>query len=612
MTDKIIRGDGVTELAGVKSCQYTERVNAEENLRPGCAAAASINVEVYGSQANAVNAGEELTYYQVDSNGVETLIGKFYAEPSVPTKSTYKFTAYDAAAKLDADFSERLWSISADFPMTIADIVSEACDVAGVTLGSATWPLSTQTVNEFYSDGVTCRQIVSWAAEIACCYVRCDTAGELVFDWYTEKSGYKIAPTSGTSGGVTNIPYKQDGMEYERYNVDPIQFVAVRPIDTEGVAYIYPSGFVDVGASDPGSTGNVVLSDISAVDDGNGNVEVTSFINITDDGEGNLVIANGETGGNTLVVYDNLLLCDADTATMTAVAQNIYNRMALIGSYRPARVNLFPFDNPLRAGDIVAVTDIQGAAFQTAVMEMSVSRSAATVTSTGSKEQKDVPVNSQSRMARLGENIVRIKNLVVESLQAVTARIDQLFATNITCTGSFEVDNGVYFLTQTADGFEMGSVDQETEPPTPSTQISANSTDGIEMQTYLNRGITLSTVGSRGNIVLRTGNIGITQVTGGLKTDYLQDSNGNFGVFYQRKTVNYTANSNGLVNLSLNSDYGIICVRRTDATAICTPYYATGSDGWWARLTDISGNIIASTAVTLEVLYFDSTGVIPS
>lgn len=611
MTDKLIRGDGVTELVGVKSCVFTERVNAEENLRPGCVAAASISVEVYGSQATAPTAGEEITYYQVDSNGVGTLIGKFYAEPSVPTKSTYKFTAYDAAAKLDTDFSERLWSISADFPMTIADIVSEACDVAGVTLGSATWPLSTQTVNEFFSDGVTCRQIVSWAAEIACCYVRCDTAGELVFDWYAEKSGYKIAPTSGTSGGVTNIPYKQDGMDYENYAVDPIQFVAVRPIDTEGVAYIYPSTYVDVGASDPGETGNVMLTDISAVDDGNGNVEITSFINVSDDGEGNLVIANGESGGNTLVVFDNLLLCDADTAVMTAVAQNIYTRMALVGSYRPARVNLFPFDNPFRAGDIVAVTDIQGVSFSTIAMEMSVSRAVATVTSTGRKEQKDTPVNTQSRMARLGENIVRIKNLVVGSLQAVTARIDQLFATNITCTGSFEVDNGVYYLTQTSDGFEMGSVDQETEPPSPSTKISANSTDGVTMQTFLNRGIALSTVGSSGSIVLRTGNVGSTQVIGGLMTDYLRDSNGNFGVFYRRKTVTYTTNSNGLANLSLNSDYGIICVRRTDTGSICTPYYSRSSDNWWVRITDLTGNIIASTAVTLEVLYFDSTGVIP-
>ena len=612
MTDKIIRGDGVTELVGVKSCQYTERVNAEENLRPGCVAAASISVEVYGSQATAPTAGEEITYYQVDSNGVETLIGKFYAEPSVPTKSTYKFTAYDAAAKLDTDFSERLYSISADFPMTVKDIVEEACDIAGVTLGSTTWPLSTQTVNEFYSDGVTCRQIVSWAAEIACCYVRCDTAGELVFDWYTEKSGYKIAPTSGTSGGVVNIPYKQDGLEYERYNVDPIQFVAVRPIDTEGVAYIYPSGFVDVGASDPGETGNVTLTDISAVDDGNGNVSVTSFINITDDGDGNLVIANGESGGNTLVIYDNLLLCDATTATMTAVAQNIYTRMALVGSYRPARVNLFPFDNPLRVGDIVSVTDIQGVSFQTVVMEMSVSRAVATVTSTGRKEQQDVPVNTQSRMARLGENIVRIKNLVVESLQAVTARIDQLFATNITCTGSFEVDNGVYYLNQTSDGFEMGSVDQETEPPSPSTKISANSTDGVTIQTFFNQGITITTVGSVGSIRLRTGNIGRTIVEGGLMTDYLVDSNLNFGVFYRRKTVNYTTNSNGLANLSLNSDYGILCVRRTDAGSICTPYYSLSSDNWWVLVTDLTGNIIASTAVTLEVLYFDSIGVIPS
>lgn len=610
MTDKIIRGDGLTELAGIKDCVYTERVNAEENLRPGCAAAAGISVEVYGSQASAVNAGEELTYYQVDSNGNETLIGKFYAEPSVPTKSTYRFTAYDAAAKLDTDFSERLWSISADFPMTVKDIVEEACDVAGVTLGSTIWPLSDLTVKEFFSDGVTCRQIVSWAAEIACCYVRCDTSGDLVFDWYTAKSGYEIRPGSGTSGGTTYVPYKQNGLNYENYNISAIQYVAVRPIDTEGVAYIYPSTFVDVTATDPDNNGNIQLADISAADDGTGNISVSSFINISDDGNGNLTIANsGSSGGNTLVIYDNLLLVDADTATMTAVAQNIFTRMTAIGTYRPATVNLFPFDCPFRAGDIVAVTDIQGVAFNTVVMEMRVSRAVTTVSSTGSKEQKDVPVNSQSRMARLGENIVRIKNLVVESLQAVEARIQNLFAENITATGSFEVDNGVYYLTQTTDGFELGSVDNDTEPPTASTKISANSTDGVTLQTFLNRGITITTVGSRGNINLRTGNFGVTNIEGGLAVDSIRIGN-DYVKPILTKTVIYTSNGNGLANLSLGSTYGVLYVRRTDATAICTPYYAVVSDGWWVRLTDINGNIIASTAVTLEVGYYDKTVVI--
>ena len=126
MTTKIIRGAGVTELAGVKSCTFTEKVHAKTNLRPGCVSAAQIDVEVFGPQNLAVAVGEELTYYQVDSEGNETLIGVFYARPSVPSKTTYKFTAYDAAAKLDVDFSERLYSIAADFPMTVYDLVSEA------------------------------------------------------------------------------------------------------------------------------------------------------------------------------------------------------------------------------------------------------------------------------------------------------------------------------------------------------------------------------------------------------------------------------------------------------------------------------------------------------
>ena len=53
MTSKIIRADGVTELADIKSCVYAEKVNASVDLRPGCVASASIQVEAYGAQTDA-------------------------------------------------------------------------------------------------------------------------------------------------------------------------------------------------------------------------------------------------------------------------------------------------------------------------------------------------------------------------------------------------------------------------------------------------------------------------------------------------------------------------------------------------------------------------------
>lgn len=619
MTTKIIRGDGVTELAGVKSCTFTEKVNAEINLRPGCVSAAQIDVEVFGPQSGAVAVGEELTYYQVDSEGNETLIGVFYARPSVPSKTTYKFTAYDAAAKLDVDFSERLYSIAADFPMTVYDLVSEACSVAGVTLGSASWPLSTLTVNEFYSPAVTCREILSWATEIACCFVKCNTAGELVFDWYESDSAHKIYPSSGASGGVTFVPYRENGLDYENYDVAAIQFVAVRPIDTEGVAYVYPSSYQDITATDPLSDGNVTLADLVAVDDGDGNITISTNINITDDGSGNLTIRNsGEgTGGNTLVIADNLLLCDATQATMTSVAQNVYDRMIALGTYRPASVELFNFDNPFRAGDIVAVEDIQGVAFNTLVMEMTTSNSGAEISSTGEREQSDAPQTTAGRLARLGENVVRIKNLVVDSLTAITARIDNLFAENILCTNKFEVNNGVYYLTQDTDGFTMGSLLEGDDPLEPSTSIVANATDGIALDTVSND-ISLTAMQgtilletATGNITLKTNNVGQVVVQSTLRATRMYNQ-GKVVLAHWTKTVTGTTNGYGNISLDLTDDYGIIYVRRTDDNGICQQWWATGSTSWWAHVSGTNGTALANTSITLEVAYYPTFYIIPN
>ena len=245
MTSKIVHAD-LTALDNIRSVIYREQVNAGGGLKPGCVASAYIEVECYGAQSDAPSAGEALTYYQVDGNGTEMFIGVFYTEPSIPTKKTFKFTAYDAVSKLDKPYSERLNAIQSDFPMSVYDLVSDACSVAGVTLGSSSWPLSTMSVEAFYADGLTCRNILQYAAEIAGRFVRCNTAGEIEFAWYTT-STTGIKPGSETG----NVPYKQNGLTYDNFTVMSIDAVAIKPAGTEGAAYIYPTSYGNVTATDP-------------------------------------------------------------------------------------------------------------------------------------------------------------------------------------------------------------------------------------------------------------------------------------------------------------------------------------------------------------------------
>lgn len=264
MTHKIIRADGVTELTPIKTFTIQQSVNTDVDLRPGCVSSERIEVEVFGSATDAPASGEALTVYEVDEELNETQIGIFYANPAVSSKTTYMFTAYDGMKNTAVDFSQRLRGIQGLFPITLGALVDEALDVAGMTR-SGTFPMMNMPVQQFLQDGLTCRDILSYAAEIACRFVRCDPDGGVVFDWYSDAEyapdptlAPRIYPNSGQTSTEIYIPYKQDGMEREAHDIDAIASCAVHPSDNEADPVVYPAsgvGYVEANT--------VVVSDAS-------------------------------------------------------------------------------------------------------------------------------------------------------------------------------------------------------------------------------------------------------------------------------------------------------------------------------------------------------------
>lgn len=431
MTSKILRSDN-TPIANIKSVKFVEKVNATTDLRPGCVSSAYIEVVVYGAQSDAPSSGEPLKYYQVDANGFETFIGTFYAEPSIQSRNTYSFVAFDVVDKLNVGFSERLLAIQVDFPMTLADLVTEACNVAGVQLYTTNFPLHEVEIQSFWVEGITCRDILSYAAEIACRFVRCDANEKIVFEWYAEKEDYRIYPTS-QNGSEVRIAYKQNGLSYQAYSVPNAGCVAVRPLNSENAAYIYPETVQAVTATDPLLNGNVTLYNLVAVDDGRGGITLSGDFTTTDI-QGNVEIDSegGGSASNCLVISNNILLTNADSETMESVAEWIYTEMTTIPVYRPAKAELFPSENPFRAGDIVAVTDIQGISFVMPIMSMIVEQSAATVEATGNRlYDQDYGNDTSKQLQNLSNSIVQIDRLKVGYAEIDTAVVDSLEANGI-------------------------------------------------------------------------------------------------------------------------------------------------------------------------------------
>ena len=339
-----------TELRGGQAGSAVENltlhtaVNAGQEFAIGSAYSDYIEAEIWADPGGSlqITAGDVLTYYRLDDAGSRTKVGIFYAEKPTRTKrNSYKVTAYDTMSKLDVDFSGWLRANQAQFPKTIWQLVQLACQRAGVTLAGISLPINgSYSVQAFYADDLTCRQIISWAAEAAGCYAHMNADGKLQFLTYTDKrSTVKITP----DGASNSTAYYADSLSYEDYTVKAIEKVQIRQSDS------------DVGVIYPDST----------------------------------------TATNTYAVQGNLLLTTGTEANLKTVAQNLYNVLKSV-TYTPCKVAV-PSGSGLACGQIVHVKDARGREFDTYLMSATISSGKASFESVGSaSRESSSAVNSQS------------------------------------------------------------------------------------------------------------------------------------------------------------------------------------------------------------------------
>ena len=328
----------------LKALTLHTAVNAGQEFTIGSAFSDYIEAEIWADPDGSlqITAGDALTYYRQDDAGSRTKVGVFYAEkPTRIKRNSYKVTAYDTMSKLDADFSGWLHANQAQFPKTIWQLAQLACQRAGVTLASSSLPINgSYSVQAFYADDLTCRQIISWAAEAAGCYAHMNADGKLQFLTYTDKrSTAKITP----DGASNSTAYYADSLSYEDYTVKAIEKVQIRQSDS------------DVGVIYPDST----------------------------------------TATNTYAVQGNLLLTTGTEANLKTVVQNLYNVLKNV-TYTPCKVSV-PSSSGLACGQIVHVKDARGREFDTYLMSATISFGKASFESVGSaSRESSSAVNSQS------------------------------------------------------------------------------------------------------------------------------------------------------------------------------------------------------------------------
>ena len=403
LRNKLVRSDGsVIDSSVILSCEYTEEVNSATNLTVGNATAAELRVEMLSSAS--ISQGDVFTYYVIE-DGVETQIGVFTADrPTVATKSSIRFTAYDNIAKTEVNFSEVLREARGSFPILLGDLVSIVCDYCGVPLATTNFPNAKLSVSAFYADDITCRQILMWAGAIAGRFVCANADGEIEFRWYEDSYSVMVSPSkiSGVSvyddgdGNVSlsspdieviddgegnvelyseklsvvttetgvsitssenSMPYLLDSLSYEKYSTEPIQRVQIKHADDD-VGVIYPSSAT----------------------------------------------------GNCFTISGNMLLGAMQTAEINTVASYLYQQLRNM-TYVPFSATL-PKTLQIRAGQNIQVQDSDGNKFSSFVMSVSVAPGGTTIQSTGDPSyESNVAVASQ-KYTNLTGKMLRVEKSV--------------------------------------------------------------------------------------------------------------------------------------------------------------------------------------------------------
>ena len=404
LRNKLVRSDGsIIDSSVIISCEFSEEVNCNTNLTVGDVTSSELIVEIRSTEA--IQQGEVLTYYMAEDD-TETLIGEFNVEkPTVASRTSIKFSAYDNIVKTEKVFSGWLRENQSSFPMPLLNLVQSACDYCGVSLATTDFPMCDLPVGALYADNLTCRQVLSWAGAIAGRFVRANDKGEIEFAWYEPHRVVSITP--GAYASADNLTVSKDGRG--KVSITSNDLYVTR--DAEGNAVVQIDNVVITN-----NDGHVHISAL-AIPYVSGGLSYETYttdtiqrvqIKHSDDDIG--VIYPIEVDGNCFSISGNLILGTCSTDDVTSVAMHLYNQLQDV-SYVPVSIRTFKTIK-VRAGDIIAVSDRDGNKFTTYVMKVVVSPSGTTISSTGDKSYGSNAAVASEKYSNLTGKVLEMSKTV--------------------------------------------------------------------------------------------------------------------------------------------------------------------------------------------------------
>lgn len=339
MTNLIIRADGSQiDKTVILSCEHESQVNTSSDFSFGCSTPDCVTITARGDMTTAVSSGEKLEYYRVAEDGTQTKMGVYYAEkPTIVTKDSYSFVAYDSISLTDKNLSAWLYEknqTEGAFPITVRALVAEVCAQCGVEFKTESFPNEDFQVKAFYADNITGRDILGAAAELAGKFLKADIDGKLYFGWFAENPTVEIAPgKSGAAEGVTRLPYFQGQLSFQKFTTASVERIQLQQMDGD-IGVIYPD----------------------------------------------------DATGVTYQITGNILLTNATTPDMRTIAENLFSVIQAV-VYTPFSVKISK-TSLIKAGDIINVSDSNGHTFKSPVFKVVTDSSGTTVESDGTESRE--------------------------------------------------------------------------------------------------------------------------------------------------------------------------------------------------------------------------------
>lgn len=260
--------------------------------------------------------------------------GVFNAYDPTSTQSIITLEYLDNMVKFDKQYDGKL-----SFPASLQTIVNYCCSKCGVILNTNQFDNYTYRVSKSpfeANEPVTYREILSYCAQIAGCYARCNVDGRLELKWY-DATAFDVADTLD-GGNFADYTAEDivDGGNYADYSTTDVIDGGTFE-DLKKYHHIYSLSSINI------STDDVVITGISvtAADGKNSKGEEVA-------GE---TVLNGDAGYVLKIENNPLIEC--------GMASNVANYLgSKIRGMRFRPMNISALSDPsIEAGDCAVVTD---------------------------------------------------------------------------------------------------------------------------------------------------------------------------------------------------------------------------------------------------------------